>query len=104
VQVQKVKFVRDMKTARTALLFAAIALEVAACTQQAPSWQSLVAMRIQAQSPSYEVEARADGSLVVHRPKLPDVSVDVNAIATFCQRGTKDCNYVMEQMLLSLDK
>jgi hypothetical protein len=93
-----------MRTARAALLIAAIAPALVACSQQNPSWQSLLAARIRDQPPAYEVESRADGSLVVHRPKLPNVAVDVDAIARFCQRGPKDCNYATEQMLLSLDK
>ena len=31
-----------------------------------------------------------------------DAPIDVNAIAQFCQRGTRDCDYATDQMLLEL--
>jgi hypothetical protein len=43
-----------------------------------------------------------DGNLRVQRPCAASVPVDVDAIARFCRRGPKDCNYGIEQMLLEL--
>jgi len=80
---------------------AALLLALASCTQ-APSWQSLLTAKILAQYPGYEVQPVADGSVVVHRPGQADVPVDVNAIAQFCRRGTRDCDYATDQMLLEL--
>ena len=42
------------------------------------------------------------GGLVVERPGLAPVPVDVAAIARFCQRGPNDCNYATDQLLLEL--
>ncbi|MBC7608872.1 MAG: hypothetical protein H7228_04730 [Polaromonas sp.] len=43
-----------------------------------------------------------NGSLLVERPGLASVPVDAEAIGRFCLRGSKDCNYATEQMLLEL--
>ena len=83
-------------SAATALL-----LTLAACTEPA-SWQSLLTAKILAQYPGYEVQPVADGNVVVRRPGQADVPVDVNAIAQFCLRGTRDCDYATDQMLLEL--
>ena len=80
---------------------ATMLLILASCTQ-VPSWQSLLTAKILAQYPGYEVNPVADGNIVVRRPDLADVPVDVNAIAQFCLRGTRDCNYATDQMLLEL--
>ena len=72
-----------------------------ACTEP-PSWQKLLAIKITDQFPSYQAELAPGGGLIVKRPGLPDAPVDVDAIARFCQRGPKDCNYVQDQMLLEL--
>ena len=83
-------------SAATALL-----LTLAACSQ-APSWQSLLTAKILAQYPGYEVQPVEGGNVVVRRPGQADVPVDVNAIAQFCLRGTRDCDYATDQMLLEL--
>ena len=80
---------------------AALLLILASCTQ-APSWQKLLTAKILAQYPSYEVQPVADGNVVVRRPGQSDVPVNVNAIAQFCLRGTRDCDYATDQMLLEL--
>ena len=80
---------------------AALLLTLASCTQ-APSWQKLLTAKILAQYPGYEVQPVADGNVVVRRPGQADVPVDVNAIAQFCLRGTRDCSYATDQMLLEL--
>ena len=80
---------------------AAMLLTLASCTQ-APSWQSLLTAKILSQYPGYEVQPTADGNVVVRRPGQADAPVDVNAIAQFCRRGTRDCDYATDQMLLEL--
>lgn len=80
---------------------AAMLLMLASCTQ-APSWQSLLTAKILSQYPGYEVLPAADGNVVVRRPGQTDTPVDVNAIAQFCRRGTRDCDYATDQMLLEL--
>ena len=74
---------------------------LSACTEP-PTWQKLLAIKITDQFPSYQTAPAPDGSLIVKRPGLPDAPVDVDAIARFCQRGPKDCNYAQDQMLLEL--
>lgn len=66
------------------------------------SWQRLMASKITYEFPTYRVEETADGVLLVHRPGLADVKVDVEPIGKFCQRGPKDCSYATDQMLLEL--
>ena len=80
---------------------AAVLLALAACTQ-AVSWQTLLAAKIAQQYPAYQVQPAPDGGLLVQRPGLPALPIDVNAIAQFCLRGPKDCNYATDQMLLEL--
>ena len=80
---------------------AAVLLALAACTQ-AVSWQTLLAAKIAQQYPAYQVQPTPDGGLLVQRPGLPALPIDVNAIAQFCRRGPKNCNYATDQMLLEL--
>jgi hypothetical protein len=67
-----------------------------------PSWQQLLASKISDHYPAYTVQALPDGNLQVTRPGLAGQHIDVQAIASFCQRGPKDCNYATDQMLLGL--
>ncbi|MFC6280199.1 MULTISPECIES: hypothetical protein [Polaromonas] len=80
-------------------LLAALALP--ACSEP-PSWQKLLTAKISEQYPGYKVQATADGNLLVERPGLAAMPVDVKAIAAFCLRGPKDCDYATDQMLLQL--
>ncbi len=84
-----------------ALFATASALALSACGEP-PSWQKLLALKIVGQYPNYVAEPAPEGNLVVKRPGLADVPVDVGGIARFCQRGPKDCNYAQDQMLLEL--
>jgi hypothetical protein len=38
----------------------------------------------------------------VARPGLPERVVDVAPVAQFCQRGPRDCDYAVDQVLLAL--
>ena len=80
---------------------AGIALAIAACTEP-PSWQKLLAAKVVEQYPRYQVDQMTDGNLLVRRPGQSALPVDVDAIARFCQRGPKDCNYATDQMLLEM--
>jgi hypothetical protein len=80
-----------------------MALALSACSE-APSWQKLLASKITQQYPDYKAVAKADGSLLVERPGLAPVPVDVDDIAKFCLRGPKDCNYATDQMLTALQR
>lgn len=84
---------------RCALLAALMAL--CACSEP-PSWQKLLAIKIVDQFPAYQAEPAPKGGLTVKRPGQADKVVDVDDIARFCQRGPKDCDYAIDQMLLGL--
>jgi hypothetical protein len=81
--------------------FLAAGLALCGCTEP-PSWQKLLATKITDQFPTYQPEPAPNGALTVKRPGQPDIRVDVDDIARFCQRGPKDCNYATDQMLLDL--
>ena len=66
------------------------------------SWQRLLASKITQEYPSYNPQATADGQLLVQRPGLPALPVDVTAISQFCLRGPRDCAYATDQMLIAL--
>ncbi|MBC5765712.1 hypothetical protein [Ramlibacter albus] len=66
------------------------------------SWPRLMASKITYEYPSYRVDELADGKLLVHRPGMTDVTVDVEPIGRFCQRGPKDCSYATDQVLMQL--
>ena len=78
-----------------------MALALFACSE-APTWQKLLAAKITQQYPDYKAVRKADGSLLVERPGLASVPVDVDGIAKFCLRGPRDCNYATDQMLTAL--
>jgi len=77
-------------------------LMLVACSGEPPSWQKLLASKITEQYPNYQAQPAPNGGLLVQRPGLAPIPVDVNAIAQFCQRGPKDCDYATDQMLLEL--
>lgn len=80
---------------------AAMLLALASCTQPV-SWQALLTAKIAQQYPAYQVQPASGGGLLVQRPGLATVPIDVTAISQFCRRGPKDCNYATDQMLLEL--
>ena len=83
----------------------AVALTAAllgACGQGPPSWDRLLAGKIEGQYPDYRVTVSAPGVLAVSRPGLSGQTVNVPPIAQHCLRGPKDCNYAVEKMLLML--
>ncbi len=86
---------------RTVLLTALTVAALFACTE-APSWQKLLASKIKQHYPAYTVEAMPDGALRVLRPDKSEALVNVEEIAQLCQRGSNDCNYATDQMLLGL--
>ena len=86
---------------RAVLIGSLVVLALCACSE-APSWQKLLTAKIGEQYPQYTVQPSPGGQLLVERPGLSAVPVDVNAIAAFCLRGAKDCNYATDQLLLQL--
>ncbi|MES2508752.1 MAG: hypothetical protein V4625_02420 [Pseudomonadota bacterium] len=91
----------DLKRPAATLMIVAAAM--VACTE-APSWQKLLGAKITQQYPAFTVQPAENGNLKVDRPGMASVPVDVNAIAAFCLRGPKDCDYATDQMLLELQK
>jgi hypothetical protein len=89
------------RVASNAALLLATLPNLPACTEP-PSWQKLLAIKITDQLPAFTAEPAPGGGLTVKRPGLPDAPVDVDGIARFCQRGPKDCDYAIDQMLLEL--
>jgi hypothetical protein len=85
----------------TAMVACWLAVLLAGCTEPF-SWQRLMASKITYEFPTYRVDETGDGKLVVHRPQLEDVTVDVEPIGMSCQRGPKDCSSATDQMLLEL--
>ncbi|MBI2729092.1 MAG: hypothetical protein HYX42_22880 [Polaromonas sp.] len=86
------------------MVIPALTLAVLGACTEAPSWQKLLGAKISQQYPAYKVQTEANGNLLVERPGMSAMPVDVNAIAAFCLRGAKDCDYATDQMLLQLQK
>jgi hypothetical protein len=80
---------------------AVLAALLSACESKPPGWESLLAAKVVQYYPSYSVST-APGQLLVARPGLDSKTINVDEIAKFCLRGTKDCNYATEQMLIEL--
>jgi hypothetical protein len=91
-----------MGMAAKTLLCTGIVCLLAACSQPAPTWDSLISAKIAEHYPSYKVLAPQPGLLLVQRPGQADKTVEVMPIAQFCQRGPADCNYALDQLLLEL--
>ena len=87
---------------RLAVALTLMAALLGACGQQPPSWDTLLAGKIEGQYPDYRVTVSAPGVLAVSRPGMSGQTVDVLPIAQHCLRGPKDCNYAVERMLLML--
>lgn len=83
---------------RSAAVLAAL---LSACESKPPGWEALLAAKVVQYYPSYSVST-APGQLLVTRPGLDSKTINVDEIAKFCLRGTRDCNYVTEQMLVEL--
>jgi hypothetical protein len=98
----KIKRLRRVMRPLCDTAVAAALCALAACSDAPPSWQKLLAAKITEQYPAYQVQPAPDGGLLVQRPGQSAMPVDVNAIAQFCQRGPKDCDYATDQMLLEL--
>ncbi len=86
--------------ATAALLGAALAL--AACSGAPPSWDRLLTTKITDQFPDFRVAVAENGKLRVDRPGRAARTVEVAPIALLCQRGPRECDYAVDQMLLEL--
>ena len=73
------------------------------CSGAPPSWDRLLSSKINAQFPSYRVSAGVAGLLHVERPGQSAQSIEVAPIALLCQRGPRECDDAVDQMLLALD-
>ena len=79
-----------------------VAVFLAACGQSPPSWDNLISGKVLGQYPGYVVTVPVAGQLRVERPGMPAKTIEVNPIAQHCLRGPKDCNYIIEKMLVEL--
>ena len=79
-----------------------VAVFLAACGQSPPSWDNLISGKVLGQYPGYVVTVPVAGQLRVERPGMPVKTIEVAPIAQHCLRGPKDCNYVIEKMLVEL--
>lgn len=89
-----------LRWVRRAMLLLAVGL--AACNQAPPSWGTLLTAKIREQYPAYQVTPQPDDQLRVERPGLAPVTVAVAPIAQLCQRGPRECDYAVDQLLLTL--
>ena len=87
---------------RLAVALTLTAALLGACGQGPPSWDRLLAGKIEGQYPDYRVTVSAPGVLSVSRPGLSGQTVNVSPIAQHCLRGPRDCSYAVEKMLLML--
>ena len=75
---------------------------LAACSGPPPSWDVLITQRIAAERPQCAVSAPSAGWLDVRCAEGKAQRIEVAPIAQFCQRGPRDCEYAIDQMLLGL--
>lgn len=80
----------------------AVATIFSGCSQTPPSWDRLLTSKITDMYPSFQVTQAAPGTLQVERPGQKPQTIEVAPIALLCQRGPKECDYAVDQMLLSL--
>ena len=74
----------------------------AACSDAPPSWDSLITAKVAEQYPQYLLSNPEPGKLRVQAPGRPAQTMDLSWIAQYCQRGPRDCNYAMDQLLIAL--
>ena len=89
------------RTARFASV-CSVALLLAACSGDAPSWARLVEERILSHYPAAKVE-RASDVLTVDLEGCQH-RIELNPIILQCNRGISDCERAMTEMLLLLGK
>jgi hypothetical protein len=73
-----------------------------ACSPSPVSWERLLSLKIAEHYPGYQVQTPAPDTLTVLRPGRDSETVDVKEISNYCQRGVADCNWIMDQILVSL--
>ena len=88
-----------MFAVRLALL---LAVWLAGCTGEPPSWDTLLSRRIAQERPQCAVTTPAAGRLEIRCPGAAEQVLEVAPIAQHCQRGPRDCEYAIDQLLLGL--
>jgi hypothetical protein len=83
-----------------ALICAACSLS--GCDQTPPSWTHLIGQRVQDQYPNFRVTELPQERLQIERPGLPPQTVEIEPLALHCRRGPRDCDYVIDELLLKL--
>jgi hypothetical protein len=79
-----------------------LGLTLSACNQTPPSWPHLIAQRLGEQYPKFQITELPAQRLQVDRPGLAPMVIDIDPIAAHCLRGPRDCDYAIDQLLLSL--
>ena len=87
---------------RPTALFCSAALLLAACLSEPPSWSRMVRERILSHYPAATITDRDENLEVSLDGKTH--RVELAPIALQCNRGINDCERVLTEMLLSLDK
>jgi hypothetical protein len=73
----------------------------AACSNQPPDWSSLVAARIRDQYPDARVKVLSTHALQATLDSRT-ITVDTDEMALQCNRGPRDCDRSIDQVLLQL--
>ncbi len=90
------------------LRFAGLALVMSALaagcndTGKPPSWDTLLSGRIADARPDCKVSVPLPGKIAVACPGLKPAIFDVAPTAAYCQRGPRDCEFAVAQMVLML--
>jgi len=93
---------RSRGTVSSAPWCVAGAVLLSACNAAPASWDTIVTQRIGQERPRCVVTAPAPGTLDVRCPDGAPQRIDIAPIAQHCQRGPRDCEYAIDQVLLGL--
>ncbi|MDB5806626.1 MAG: hypothetical protein JWN73_3948 [Betaproteobacteria bacterium] len=85
---------------RRALLLAGAAL-CAACSNEAPDWNTLAGARIRNQIPEAQITV-IDAKTLEANTAGKTQRIDTAELQLLCNRGPKDCDYAFDQAVLQL--
>ncbi|HEX4326501.1 MAG TPA: hypothetical protein VH105_06755 [Burkholderiales bacterium] len=82
-------------------LLPAVALLGAACSNEAPDWNTLAASRIRNQIPEAQIQV-IDAKTLEATIGAKTQRIDTAELQLLCNRGPKDCDYAFDQAVLRL--